>query len=289
MKRKMNFWVVGGDLRQAKLAQLLQNDGHSVHTYALEQAQIPHLEPESDLARIQFADCVILPLPVTPDGTHLNTPLSENQFLLSQFLDVLHPGQLLCAGRVDDTFSAMARERNLLLQDYFTREELAVANAVPTAEGAIQIAMEELPVTLHGARTLVIGFGRLGKLLAHRLAALGAKVSVSARKWSDLAWAEAYGYGIEQTDYLDSWLCPYNLIINTVPAPVLNRSRLSELEPNCLVIDLASKPGGVDLDAAQQLGVKVIWALSIPGKVAPETAGKAILNTIYNILREQEV
>jgi len=289
LKRKMNFWVVGGDLRQAKLAQLLQNDGHSVHTYALEQAQIPHLEPEFDLTRIQFADCVILPLPVTADGTHLNTPLSENRFLLSQFLDVLHPGQLLCAGRVDETFSAMAQERNLLLQDYFTREELAVANAVPTAEGAIQIAMEELPITLHGARTLVIGFGRLGKLLAHRLTALGAKVSVSARKWSDLAWAEAYGYGIEQTDYLDGWLCPYSLIINTVPAPVLNRLRLSELEPNCLVIDLASKPGGVDLDAAQQLGVKVIWALSLPGKVAPVTAGKAILNTIYNILREQEV
>ena len=80
------------------------------------------------------------------------------------------------------------------------------ANAVPTAEGAVQIAMEELPITLHRARVLVLGFGRLGKLAAHRFAALGAKVSVAARKWADLAWAEAYGYGAERIDQLGGWL-----------------------------------------------------------------------------------
>ena len=120
-------------------------------------------------------------------------------------------------------------------------------NAVPTAEGALQIAMEELPITLHGCRALVIGYGRLGKLLAHRLSALGAKVSVSARKWADLAWAEAFNYGVEQTDRLDGWLCGYDLVINTVPARVLDGGRLADLKPGCLVIDLASKPGGADV------------------------------------------
>ena len=160
---------------------------------------------------------------------------------------------------------------------------------MPTVEGGIQIAMEERPITLHGARALVVGYGRLGRLMAHRLGALGAKVSVSARKWADLAWAEAYGYGVEQTDHLEGWLCGYDLIVNTVPARVLGEERLAELKSGCLIIDLASKPGGVDLEAARQLGVKVIWALSLPGKAAPVTAGKAIMNTIYNILREQGV
>ena len=236
-----------------------------------------------------MADCVVLPLPVTGDGTMLNAPLSKAAHPLSQVLDALRPGQILCAGRVDGGTLAMAQERGLILHDYFAREELAVANAVPTVEGAIQIAMEELPITLHGARALVIGYGRLGKLLAHRLSALGVKVSVAARKWADLAWAEAYGYGVEQTDRLEGWLCSYDLIVNTVPARVLGEERLAELERGCLVIDLASKPGGVDMEAARQLGVKVIWALSLPGKVAPVTAGKAILNSIYNILREQGV
>ena len=180
----------------------------------------------------------------------------------------------------------MAADRGLTLHDYFAREELAVANAVPTAEGAIQIAMEELPITIHGARALVIGYGRLGRALSQRLAALGAKVSVAARKYADLAWAESCGYGIEHTGQLEGWLCCYDLVVNTVPARVLDRKGLEDHQSGCLVIDLASKPGGVDLEAAAQLGVKVVWALSLPGKVAPVTAGRSIKTTIYNILHE---
>ena len=104
--------------------------------------------------------------------------------------------------------------------------------------------MEELPITLHRARVLVLGFGRLGKLAAHRFAALGAKVSVAARKWADLAWAEAYGYGAERIDQLGGWLCAYDLVINTVPGRVLGAGYLADLKPGCLVVDLASKPGG---------------------------------------------
>ena len=158
--------------------------------------------------------------------------------------------------------------------------------AVPTAEGAIQLAMEELPITLHGARVLVIGYGRLGRVLADRLAGLKARVSVAARRYADLAWAENCGYGVEHTGQLEGWLCGYDLVVNTVPVRVLREAELADLKPGCLVIDLASKPGGVDFDAAARLGVKAFWALSLPGKVAPVTAGKSIKTTIYNILTE---
>lgn len=127
------------------------------------------------------------------------------------------------------------------------------ANALPTAEGAIQIALEELPITLHAARVLVIGFGRVGKALAQRLDGLGAKVSVAARKWSDLAWAESCGYCGEQTEHLAGWLCGYDLVVNTVPAPVLGLTELSDLKPGCLVIDLASKPGGAGVGKLRAL------------------------------------
>ena len=157
---------------------------------------------------------------------------------------------------------------------------------MPTAEGAIQLAMEELPITLHGARVLVIGYGRLGRVLADRLAGLKARVSVAARRYADLAWAENCGYGVEHTGQLAGWLCGYDLVVNTVPVRVLREAELADLKPGCLVIDLASKPGGVDFDAAARLGVKAFWALSLPGKVAPVTAGKSIKTTIYNILTE---
>ena len=126
---------------------------------------------------------------------------------MTDVLAPLSPGQMLCGGRVDPVTAALAAERGLTIRDYFAREELAVANAVPTAEGAVQIAMEQLPITIHGARVLVVGFGRVGRALAQRLAALGAKVTVAARRYESLAWAQASGYGAEQTGQLAGWLC----------------------------------------------------------------------------------
>lgn len=284
MRQRLNFWVVGGDPRQMTLARSLSEDGHTVHTYALERGGEPALASDS-LAGAALADCVILPLPAT-EGDRLNTPLSSQRLTLNQVLAPLCPGQLLCAGMADSDLRDAVEAKGLLFRDYFAREELAVANAVPTSEGAIQIAMEELPITLHGARVLVIGFGRLGKVLAGQLKGLGALVSVAARSYTDLAWAQTCGYGVEHSDQLSGWLCGYDLILNTVPAPVLGRAELSDINSNCLVIDLASKPGGVDFAAAAELGIKVIWALSLPGKTAPITAGLAIKNTIYNILTE---
>lgn len=276
-------------MRQAKLAQLLAEDGHTVHLYAL------HADPPDDLPglihtdcleHIQKADCIVLPLPVSRDPGMLNAPFSPDPQPLAPILDLLSPTQFLCGGRPDPELLAMTEDRGLTFRDYFAREELAVANAVPTAEGALQLAMEHLPITIHGARVLVLGFGRVGRFTAQRFAALGARVSVAARKYEQLAWAQAMGLGTEHLEQLAGWLCGYNLVVNTVPARVLGRRELEDLRRDCLVLDLASKPGGVDLEAAGDLGLTVIWALSLPGKVAPVTAGAAIKTTIYNMLHE---
>ena len=285
MKHELDIWIIGGDRRQQQLASLLAEDGHSVHTLGLGPAGAG-VKEEGELTGAALADCVILPLPAAAPGGRLNAPLAVEPLTLEGVLAALRPGQIICAGRVDDATQAMARDRGLVLHDYFAREELAVANAVPTAEGAIQIALEEMPVTLHGSRALVIGYGRLGKALAPRLAGLGAKVSVAARKYADLAWAEGFGFGTEHTGELKGWLCGYDLIVNTVPVLVLGKEELEELKRECVVIDLASLPGGVDFEAAKALGVKAVQALSLPGKVAPATAAAYLRSTICHILHE---
>ena len=285
MKHELDIWLIGGDRRQVRLAGLLAEDGHSVHTLGLGPAT-GGVREERELTGAALADCVVLPLPVAAPGGRLNAPLAEEPLSLEGVFAALRPGQIICAGRVDDATQAMARDRGLVLHDYFAREELAVANAVPTAEGAIQIALEEMPVTLHGSRALVIGYGRLGRALAPRLAGLGAKVSVAARKYADLAWAEGFGFGTEHTGELKGWLCGYDLVVNTAPALVLGKEELEELKPECVVIDLAPPPGGLDFAAAKALGVKAVQALSLPGKVAPATAAAYLRSTICHILHE---
>ena len=290
MKRAWNIWVTGGDLRQATLAELLARDGHSVHTWAMERAEereeLSNLRREETLAGAEEADLVILPLPVLNGDGMLNAPLSETVCPPEEVLTAAGKGPVICGGQVPEKLKAWAEERGMTIHDYFAREELAVANAVPTVEGAIQLAMENLPITLCASRVLVVGCGRIGKLLSVRLGGLGARVTVAARKYEQLAWAEAYGFCSEHIHHWGGYLCGYDLVVNTVPHRVLGVEELADLKEGCLVIDLASKPGGVDLEAARQLGVRVIWALSLPGKVAPVTAGAAIRNTVYNLMRE---
>ena len=135
--------------------------------------------------------------------------------------------------------------------------------------GAIQLAMEELPITLHGARVLVIGYGRLGQVLADRLAGLKARVAWRPAGMPTWPGQRTAATAWSNTGQLEGWLCGYDLVVNTVPVRVLREVELADLKPGCLVIDLASKPGGVDFDAAARLGVKAFWALSLPGKGGP--------------------
>ena len=131
MRERLNFWVIGGDPRQATLAKALSEDGHTVHTYSLERGVERALWSDS-LSGAGMADCVILPLPAD-DGELLNAPLSDRRVAISSVLEALRPGQLLCAGRVSPGLRQEAEERKLRLVDYFAREELAIANAVPGA------------------------------------------------------------------------------------------------------------------------------------------------------------
>lgn len=285
MAHEHNFWVVGGDLRQRALARLLREDGHTVHMAGLEGEG---LAPEPLGPGLALAHCVVLPLPVTRAEGVLYTPLSGETVVLSHLLDYLEPGQILCGGLVSPAVRAAGEERGLRVFDYYAREECMVANAVPTAEGAVQVAMEELPFTLHSARVLVLGFGRVGKLTAHRMSALGARVTVSANSYEDLAWAAAYHYESIRLERLSCELGGFHLIVNTIPAQVLDRRRLAWVDPEAFLLDLASAPGGVDRQAAGDLGLRVLQAPGLPGRTAPVTAAAAIRDSVYHILWELE-
>ena len=281
------FAVIGGDLRSAYLAGQLAVDGYKVITSGFDSTDLPPCVTgcTNPAQAVSLADCVILPLPVTSDGSTINAPFSRVRISFDQVLNSLQKSQILLGGSVSDGVRAEVEGRGLKIHDYFKREELAVLNAVPTAEGAIQLAMEELPVTISGARCLITGYGRVGRVLSRLLVALGANVTLAARRFSDLAWARTQDCDTIELEHLRE-AGEYDVIFNTVPVLLFDRATLKCLDRNILLIDLASRPGGVDFNAAAELQIKTIWALSLPGRVAPKSAGLIIKNTILNMMKE---
>ena len=196
-------------------------------------------------------------------------------------------GKIVFCPMKDKLIKTSKHWQDVKVYDFLNREEMQVCNAVPTAEGAIEIAISETPFTLHNSNCLVLGYGKVGKILAKSLDALGAKTYVSARKYADLALIEGHGCYPLTVSEAKSRLGEFDIIFNTVPALILSKNELLHIRRDTLVIDLASKPGGVDFETAKELGIHVVWALSLPGRVAPVTAGIIIKDTIINMLREE--
>lgn len=276
-----SFGVIGGDRRQAELARLLAADGNTVCTYGLDRWK-PGGEGSLDHATL--ADTVILPLPLCKGDGVLNC--EEGPVPTTDLFRRLHPGQMILAGQVKPQQRQEAAACGLTLEDYFLREELTVANAAATAEAAIQVAMEQLDRTLLGMPCLVLGFGRIGKLLSHRLHGLGAQVTATARKPEDLAWIRAFGWRPLETGALDGKLGAFGAVFSTIPSPVLGAPLLAQLPKDCLCVDLASVQG-IDLAAAERLGLPHVWARSLPGRMVPRTAAVVIRDAVYYILEER--
>ena len=291
-EKQKHIAVLGGDVRQAHLADVLaeKNSGFVVSAIFMEKtAKLSAKVRRTNDPRKALPNCgtVIFPLPLLDARGKLNAPQSETSPELGDCLAHIAPEANVFAGMVSESSRRFAAERGVELIDYFTREEFAVLNAVPTAEGAIEIALREMPVTLFGSTCLVLGYGRIAKALTRLLAGFGARVRVAARKQSELSWAKINGCEPLAICELDDYLRDVDCVFNTVPALLLGEEKLMRLGRQCLVIDLASKPGGVDFKAANRLGIKAIHALSLPGSSAPHTAGEIILSTIFNILNER--
>lgn len=283
------FLIAGGDLRFVTLAEKLA-ENNRVFAAGFDKSvsmseKVKTVDRVSDLK--ERADCLVLPLPASPDGVTVRTPYSGRTISLESLAPAVKEGGIVFGGMISPEVKKIFENGNTYVADYAAREEFAVLNAAATAEGTIQAAMEELPVTLSGRRILILGAGRIAKVLIDMLRGFHTDLTVAARKCSDLAWARVYGCKAVHINDMDDALKSSELIINTVPAVLLDEKRLKKVQPGCLVIDLASKPGGVDFDTAGMLGVKTVWLLSLPGKVAPVTSGEVIAETIGNILTER--
>lgn len=281
------FGIIGGDKRQLETGISILKDGYSVKICGFENADFDLKNIQQDTLKnvIEKSDGLILPLPVTRNGKYINAPFSDKEILLNkEFIEMTNNKKIFC-GMAENLYKTDLLWNKSNIYDYFSREEFAVENAVPTAEGAVEIAMRQYSGTINGSNCLITGYGRIGKVLAYILKCLGADVTVSARKKEDMAWIKLQGYNCASSYNLPHK--NYDIIFNTIPSIIFDAHTLAKTACNAVLIDLASSPGGVDYASAERLGIKVIKALSLPGKVAPKTAGEIIKNTIYNIIEEE--
>ena len=282
--------VVGGDLRIVKLIEMLAKEKFLIYTYAIENADVLKEYEEvvelSSLNELQNStEIIISGVPFSNNMQEVNDPFSDKKILVQDLFKNIQ-GKTLIAGSISPNVESLAKQYNIKVIDLLKREELAVLNTMSTAEGTIQIAMEETAKTIHGSNVLVMGFGRIGKILCKMLSGIGAKVYAEARKNEDIAWIKAYEYNAIYLNELKETLGQYDIIINTIPSLILNREYLSNVRQDALIIDIASTPGGVDRQAAKELGIRSILALSLPGKVAPITSAEFIKETLNHILKE---
>lgn len=292
-KKIYKLTILGGDRRQAVVADRLAKMGHRVSCFAIDEKSLSACNCElcsgADKAMLG-ADFIILPLPISKDGIHLSS--TSQKIELCEIARIAkRNGSILLGGIIPAGLREYCRDSRVEILDYYTRESLQSKNALPSAEGALMIAMEHTDTTVAGMKALVCGYGRIGKILADILKKLGATVTVAARRDETLCEIAMRGLDAVKIDGSDklSAASDCDVIFNTVPSIIFTDTVLKNVNNRPLYIEIASSPGGIDVSAARNAGIEIIHAPSLPGRYAPESAGDYVLETIVEILSERGI
>ena len=285
--------VIGGDARYLELIRQLRKlskmetilvgyDKLEQGFTEVKQMNFFDLEP-SEL------DIVILPITGTDNHGNVEVIFSNQIITLTEkWFSELKKSALVFTGMMNDYLKNVTEKHNVKLIPLLERDDVAIYNSIPTAEGTIMMAMRHTDYTIHSSRVIVAGFGRVGHTVANKFSALGAKVSVAASSIYDLARITEMGLTAIPLDRLSQHTEKCDVLINTIPAKVINKDSIQQLPSHALIFDLASIPGGTDFEYAEQRGIKAILAKSLPGVVAPKTAGKILADVIKQIISERK-
>lgn len=281
------FSVIGGDLRSVKLAQLLQKDRNTVIVNSMEKNEeiISNLKInlESDIKiAIEKSDIIIAPTPFSKNGEDLFTVFSDKKIKISDLYGN-YSDKIFFGGNISQEVFDNLSVSYKKVYDLMKVESLTILNTIATAEGAIDTIIQNTDTIIHGSNILILGFGRVAKTLAYKLKAFDANITCAARKEADLAWIKTYGYNVLNINFIKDELKRFDVIVNTVPHVILGEEELKNVKNNVLLVDLASKPGGIDFKVADMLSIKYVWALALPGKIAALSSAEFIKEYIYTL------
>jgi dipicolinate synthase subunit A len=226
-------------------------------------------------------DSVILPVRGTDSDGKVETIFSSEEVVLTEEMIKNTPEHCtFYAGISNDYLDEIFKKVNRKLVLLFERDDVAIYNSIPTVEGAIMMAIQHTDFTIHGSNVAVLGLGRVGMSVARSFQALGAKVKVGARKSEDIARISEMALAPFHLNDLAAEMKNVDICINTIPFPIITAKVIANMPVHTLIIDLASKPGGTDFRYAEKRGIKALLAPSLPGIVAPKTAGQILANAL---------
>ncbi len=277
---RIKFAVVGGDYRYKFLSEILKDDGYIVNVYGNKYCNDDGLENT-----LKGADAVIAPIPFSKN--EINVYMEGcTAITIEELMDNMARNNIksIICGVISKGIRRKLEASNIRYFDLFDMEEVAIKNAIPTAEGAVMTAIQESSKVLFKSEALVIGYGRCGKILSKMLDGIGAEVSVTFRKKADEAYINAYGMTAVNIKNIENNINKYDFIFNTAPATVLGSEMLKRIKKDCVIIDLAQAPGGLDYNYARELNLKAIYCPGLPGRIAPYTAAEVLKSAIIDIV-----
>lgn len=239
-------------------------------------SNVPYFENSSEFP--DNATVIILPYPSFRNGYVIGTPI-----IMSELFHRIPEGSTLIGGNLPNIES---EKRRIVQIDVSKHEDFVMKNAVLTAECALGEAITRLPCSIAESEILIIGYGRIGKALADLMKKCKARVTVSARKAADLSWIRAQGMNaVSVGNEPISWQ-EFRCIFNTVPYNIIDPSVFDRLPSYFDYFELASSPGGLPASAIEKLNKQYHALPGLPGKLAPEQAGKIYAQEIGHILGE---
>jgi dipicolinate synthase subunit A len=286
----MQIAVIGGDARQLEIIRKLTELDARLSLIGFEQLDHSFTGAVKEkLADVDFSniDTLILPVPGTNLEGQVETIFSNENVILTGDMLMNSPDHCTIYSGISNSYlNGITNQAKRTLVQLFERDDVAIYNSIPTVEGTIMMAIQHTDFTIHGSNIIVLGLGRVGMSVARTFASLGAKVKVGARKSEHLARITEMGLAPFHFNELEGVVKDVDILINTVPYPIVSASVISKMPAHTLVIDLASKPGGTDFRYAEKRGIKALLAPGLPGIVAPKTAGQILANVLAQLLQD---
>ena len=279
--------VLGGDLRQVYLAETLAEHGISVSVYGVCQAcSHSGIQEASNLCEVlKAAHMVAAPVPFYRNGS---IPGSEScpDLTGENILEGMEPESILFAGAIPREIQKQAEERRIQCIDFLQEQSVITQNTIAAAEGILAEAITRSPRSLFQSQCLVLGYGTCGSTLVSYLKRLGCHVTVYEKEKVRSLRAQITADRSVCQESLPEILKEADFIFNTAPAMVLPRAMLGYVREDCLILDLASAPGGVDYEAAEEMGIEAILLPGLPGKYAPVSLGECMAKKMIESFRQ---